>query len=104
MNQPVSVGRYGSLMSNARSPALNQVMYIVFPCRWTSGLCSSMTVLCGPKRPPLSQKSLYGASFGGRGGGKIDINRGFAGSLLSTKAAQFIGVLSHPHSLASELA
>ena len=56
----------------------------------------------------LSAQFVLARELGGRmlvrGGGKIDISRGCAGSLLSIIAAQFIGSLSHPQRLASELA
>src|ERR1700733_10302203 len=48
-------------------------------------------VLCGPNRPPFSQKSLYGTSGGGTGVGKIDASFGLVGSLMSTMPTRYIG-------------
>jgi hypothetical protein len=58
MKEPTSFGRRGSLMSKMRSPALNQATSMSLPGCSIAGLWISWLVLCGPKRPPLSQKSL----------------------------------------------
>lgn len=60
----------------------------------TSGRWYSRLVLWGPKRPPLLQKSAYGAPCGGTGVGKIDTSRGLDGSLIST-IADMTGALEH---------
>src|SRR5262249_59431124 len=45
----------------------------------------------GPKRPPFSQKFLYGEPGGGAGSGKSDKRIGLAGSAMSTTEAWLSG-------------
>src|SRR5215468_7591869 len=58
-------------------------------------------MLCGPNRPPFSQKFLYGAPLGGIGTGNSEISRGRAGFRLSIRPAKLSASLQRS-AIASE--